>query len=62
MQISYELNLSRFSDDTLNTLFKDGVITRHEYLGELNRRLDEKEQNELTRARLKGLIDGQQSR
>lgn len=41
MDVKYTIDLSRFSKEELNRLFKDGAITRHEYVAELNSRKDQ---------------------
>lgn len=61
MEITYTLNLSGFTEPTLRELFMDGAITRHEYVNELNRRLNLKE-NERVDLILKELNHGKQSR
>jgi uncharacterized protein YqgQ len=62
VEIQVILNLDAFSEDKLKELFKDGVITRHEYLRELNLREDRRVNREIDKLNLKRLLDGQQSR
>ena len=42
MRVLVHLDLSKYSQDTLNVLYKDGILTREEFMGEImNRGCDE---------------------
>ena len=40
MEITVKIDLSRFSDDELKSFVTDGIISRYEYISEINSRKD----------------------